>query len=55
MIFKKLLATLVEIVTGRRCDRCRHNADGLCVHPSDKMYKECGRRIYPVGFEKREG
>ena len=55
MIFKKLLAILVEIVTGRRCERCKYNADGMCVHPSDKVYTECGRSIYPCGFEKREG
>lgn len=55
MIFKKLLAILVEIVTGRRCERCKHNCAGVCVHPSDEMYKRCGESIYPCGFEKREG
>lgn len=52
--FKRLLAILVETITGRRCERCKHYSGGACAHPSDKMYKACGERIYPCGFEKWE-
>ena len=57
-MLKKIIAWLVEIVTGKRCENCEHYRPGRvrdhCVHPDARLGKRCQHSIYPCGFEKRE-
>lgn len=53
MIIKKFFAILVEIVTGRRCGKCRYFAADECKHPSSRTGWKCQHGIFPVGYEKR--
>lgn len=56
---KARLARLVEIVTGRRCENCKHNryhvAGDTCKLPWRPLRRRCREKIYPYGYEKREG
>lgn len=58
MILRYLFARLVEIVTGRRCENCKHNryhvAGDTCEHPNRPLGCRCQRSIYPIGREKEE-
>lgn len=53
MSIKRILARLVEKITGKKCSRCRHNCGGRCVHPSDGMYMRCWHGITRPGYEER--
>lgn len=53
MIIKKFFAILVEIVTGRRCSKCRYFAAGECYRPSSWVSWKCQTGVYPVGYEKK--
>ena len=54
MTIKDYMAYAVEIITGKRCENCKHNRIG-CKNPDDALGKRCREGIYPWGFEKREG
>ncbi len=52
MHIKIFLGKIVEKLTGRRCNRCRHNCKGHCRR-SKKAYMKCWHSITKPGFEKR--
>ena len=48
---RRKVQKIVETSTGRRCEKCKH-FDGLfCKSPKGW---ECGKSIFPIGFEKKE-
>lgn len=57
-IIKKWLARAVEIVTGRRCENCKHNryhvAGDTCKLPWRPLRSRCQHGIYPIGWEKED-
>lgn len=55
MMFRNFLEILVEIITGRRCKTCKHNQCYGCMHPDPEKGRRCREKIYPYGYEKREG
>lgn len=55
MLIKRLLARLVEKITGKKCSRCRYNCVGHCTHPSDSMFMRCWHGITRPGYEPRPG
>lgn len=52
MIIKFTLQKIVEIIMGKRCEKCKYNNGLLC---ENIKRTDCQTRIFPVGFEKKEG
>ena len=53
MSIKSTLTKAAEKITGRKCNRCRHNCKGRCAHPDGRMFMRCWQSITRPGFEKR--
>lgn len=43
---------VAEMVTGKHCEKCKHNRGFECTHPNPKVSKKCRLGIFPAGFEK---
>lgn len=53
--FKYIPTRLAEMVTGRKCSRCRNNILGNCWHHDDCMFGQCWPTVTRPGFETRNG
>lgn len=53
MTFKCLLQSIVEKITGKRCEQCKYNNGFLCKHPDPSVNEKCRNCIFPFGFERR--
>lgn len=55
---KNWLARVVEIITGQRCEHCKHNryhaAGDTCEHPCRDLACRCQHSIYPIAWEKED-
>ena len=49
-----LAAVIVEALTGRVCESCKHFAKGSCWHPDVETRDDCETSIFPVGYEPME-
>lgn len=49
MFIKKLLASAMAKITGRKCSTCRYNRAGRCAHPVEGMYLKCWQSITKPG------
>lgn len=49
---KNMIGLLVEIISGRRCKRCRYNGGFFCKRLDSKGDK-CREKLYPYGYERR--
>ena len=54
MKLKKIIAAIVEALTGRRCEKCEHYAKGSCWHPDFETRDKCITSIRPVGYKRKE-
>ena len=50
---RKLLQIIIEKITGKTCDKCKHCINGISCD-NFARYEECCTKIYPVGFEPKE-
>jgi len=50
MNFKTKLQILVEKITGKCCEKCKHNRNGICTHHKNT---DCCKRIFPIHWEKK--
>lgn len=50
---RKLLQIIIEKITGKTCDKCKHCINGISCD-NFARYEECCTRLYPVGFEPKE-
>ncbi len=50
---RKLLQIIIEKITGKTCDKCKHCIDGISCD-NYQRYCECVTSIFPVGFEPKE-
>ena len=53
MTLKKIIADIVEALTGRSCKKCEHYAKGSCWHPDFETRDKCITSIRPVGFKRK--
>lgn len=51
MKLRDILQIIIEALSGKTCDKCKHNVNGLCTY--DK-YSDCVDSIYPKGFEAKD-
>ena len=51
MKIKRIIQKVVEFLTNRKCENCKHNKGITCCSPKGW---ECGKSIFPIGFEKKE-
>lgn len=49
---KFILRTIVEAVTRKHCDKCKHCLEGISCD-NYQRYCNCASGIYPKGFEKK--
>ena len=54
MKFRYKIGKAVEILTGRRCEKCKHNQGIFCEHPDWRKGEKCRNGIFPVGYERRD-
>lgn len=54
MSIKNQLVRLAEKITGRKCCRCAHNCNGVCMHPYEKAFSKCWQSITRPGFVRSE-
>jgi hypothetical protein len=52
MTSKYMAQIVIETVLGKRCVDCKWNSGMLCLN---KKHPECGEKLFPVGFERKEG
>lgn len=50
MKLKYIMQIIAENITGKRCENCKHNRNGICRHPKSS---ECCKHIFPVHWEKK--
>lgn len=51
MSIKRKLQIVVEFLTNRKCEECKHNKGFLCDSPKGK---KCVSNIFPIGYERKE-
>jgi hypothetical protein len=49
----RVLQIIVEKITGRTCDKCKHCISGVFCN-NMTSYEKCVKGIFPKGFEKRD-
>lgn len=50
---KNKIGKILEVISGRRCERCRYNSFIFCKR-DDAKGKKCREKIYPYGYEKKK-
>lgn len=50
MNLKSMLQILAEKISGRCCENCKQNNNGICRSVNQK---QCCKRVFPVGWEKK--
>ena len=50
---RKLLQIIIEKITGKICDKCKHCINGISCD-NLAQYEECCTKLYPIGFESKE-
>ena len=51
MSIKRKIQKVVEFLTNRSCENCKHCVVIFCTSPKGL---ECGKSIFPIGWEKKE-
>lgn len=52
MKVKRKIQKVVEFLTNKKCENCKHCKGFFCTSPKGL---ECGKRIFPIGWEKKGG
>lgn len=52
MKVKRKIQKVVEFLTNKKCENCKHNKGFFCENP--KVTK-CVSSIFPIGWEKKGG
>lgn len=50
---RELLQIIIEKITGKTCDKCKHCINGISCDNFARC-EECCTKLYPVGFEPKE-
>lgn len=50
---RKLLQIIIEKITGKTCDNCKHCINGISCNNLVR-YEKCCTKLYPAGFDPKE-